>query len=212
MRLIKSTKTFIKEAIKVPVIGLLGIKFRRKMNRYPAPYSLHLGCGSNHLEDWVNIDFSDDANKDVWWNLGQKIPLGNESCQYIFHEHVLEHFPMDRALDLLRECYRLLQPGGVLRVAMPSLDQMLEDYNDGNWKNSDSVHMPEVSTRAEYLNVLFRYWGHEWIYDREELHRRLEEVGFTEIHDVEIQQSNHAKLAGIEYRQDSLLICEAIKG
>jgi len=53
---------------------------------------------------------------DVWWNLGQPIPLPDGSCRYIFQEHVLEHFVLPRGLLLLNECHRLLGPGGVYRV------------------------------------------------------------------------------------------------
>lgn len=118
---------------------------------------------------------------------------------------------LPRGIDLLRECHRVLAPGGVLRVAMPSLDDMLEKCANGEWKNHHGAHMPEVSTRAEYMNVMFRNWGHQWIYDYDELRRRLHEVGFRDIVAQHIQQSEHAELRGIENRDDSLLICEATR-
>ena len=190
---------------------VLRARFRRDMSRFAKPYRLHLGCGSHRLPGWINIDFVRTPAVDVWWNLGQPVPLPGGSCRYIFHEHVLEHFELSRALFLLRECHRLLQPGGVLRVAMPSLDDMLANCATGNWRAARSTHMPEVETKAEYLNVNFRSWGHRWIYDRDELHRRLGEAGFRDIRDVEIGQSVEPALRGIEHRDDSLLICEAIK-
>jgi len=159
----------------------------------------------------VNIDFIRASTVDVWWNLGQPIPLADGSCRFIFHEHVLEHFEITRGVNLVKECHRLLQLGGVLRVAMPSLDKMLANCANGNWRSVRSPHMPQVQTRAEYLNVMFRFWGHQWIYDREELHRRLREAGFLQILDTEIQRSAYLELRGIEHRDDSLLICEAVK-
>jgi predicted SAM-dependent methyltransferase len=74
-----------------------------------------------------------------------------------------------------------------------------------------SPHLPVTHTKAEYLNVVFRWWGHKWIYDRSELRRRLQGSGFAEIADSEIGVSNHPDLCGIEQRQDSLLVCEAVK-
>ena len=71
--------------------------------------------------------------------------------------------------------------------------------------------MPEVTTKAEYLNVCFRNWGHKWIYDREELHRRLREVGFRTIKDAECSISTIPTLNGLENRPDSLLVCEAVR-
>jgi predicted SAM-dependent methyltransferase len=200
-----------RRAIKALALPPLRARFRRDIRLFTAPYRLHLGCGSYRLQGWVNIDFIHSPAVDVWWNLGWPIPLPDGSCRYIFHEHVLEHFELWRGLDLLRECHRLLQPGGVLRVAMPSLDHMLALCASGDWRTHRSPHMPETKTRAEFLNMNFRYWGHQWIYDREELNRRLREAGFRAIVDVERHRSDHLQLRGVEHREDSLLICEAIK-
>ena len=54
-------------------------------------------------------------------------------------------------------------------------------------------------------------WGHKWLYDREELHRRLSEAGLRKIKDVEWGRSDSLKLRNRESRRDSLLICEAQK-
>ena len=45
----------------------------------------------------------------------------------------------------------------MVRVAMPSLDDMLAKCLNGEGKSYNSVHMPDVKTEAEYLNVMFRY-------------------------------------------------------
>ena len=200
-----------RKVVKALVMPVYRARFRHEMRVFRLPYKLHLGCGYHHLADWANIDFIRTPAANVWWNLGSPIPLPDSSCRYIFHEHVLEHFELSRGLNLLQECYRLLEPGGVLRVAMPSLDDMLENCETGKWRNTGSAHMPEVETRSEYLNVMFRHWGHRWIYDHDELQRRLHEVGFTDISNAELRESAHPELHGIEYRDDSLLICEAVK-
>ena len=61
------------------------------------------------------------------------------------------------------------------------------------------------------LNMIFRGWGHQWLYDREELHRRLKEAGFRNIRDVEWGESQFPELRNRETRKDSLLICEVQK-
>ena len=66
-----------------------------------------------------------------------------------------------------------------------------------------------IATRAEMLNISFRYWDHQWLYDREELRRRLLEAGFADILDVELGTSDVPELCSRETRKDSLLICEA---
>lgn len=211
MATVSRSSVLPKRIIKSLAVPFLRARFKRGVRGFPAPYQLHLGCGSHHLDGWINIDFIRTPAVDLWWNIGWPVPLKDDSCQYIFHEHVLEHFELRRGLELLRECHRLLRPGGILRVAMPSLDHMLAQCASGEWRSHRSPHMPAVATRAEFLNVNFRHWGHQWIYDGEELHRRLREVGFEAIRDVERHQSECDALRGIEYRADSLLICEAVK-
>lgn len=61
------------------------------------------------------------------------------------------------------------------------------------------------------LNIAFRWWGHRWLYDREELHRRLGEAGFDRLEDVAPGQSTRPELRNLETRPDSLLVCEATK-
>jgi predicted SAM-dependent methyltransferase len=100
----------------------------------------------------------------------------------------------------------------VVRIAMPSLDFILERAVSSDWRAQDWLTWPayqQISTRAEMLNVAFRDWGHRYLYDREELHRRLAEAGFTTVVDVEHGQSELAELRGRESRPDSRLICEA---
>jgi predicted SAM-dependent methyltransferase len=61
------------------------------------------------------------------------------------------------------------------------------------------------------VNIFFRWWGHEWIYDSEEFHRRLKEAGFTQILDEAWGESADPGLRNRETRKDSVLICEAIR-
>ena len=68
-----------------------------------------------------------------------------------------------------------------------------------------------IQTRAEMLNIAFHWWGHQWLYDREEFHRRLGEAGFPEIRDMPWGESGIPDFRNRETRKDSLLICEAEK-
>ncbi len=186
---------------------------RRVLARFPLPLRLHLGCGKVRFEGWVNMDADDvPGTVDLVWDLRDGIPAADATCEYIYSEHVLEHFPVDAGVSLLRECRRALRPDGVLRVAMPSLDAVLEKVCRGDWRDQDWLRWPEygfVKTRAEMLNILFRWWGHEWLYDDEELIRRLREAGFEEIRRLPHGSSDASELRGRETRADSLLVCEA---
>lgn len=95
----------------------------RCLRSKPRPYRLHLGCGKVRLKGWVNLDAERvpgvvDVAVDLRWG----VPLADGSCGLVFCEHFLEHLGPEDGVRFLRECRRLLVPGGVLRVAMPSLD------------------------------------------------------------------------------------------
>jgi len=190
-------------------------KAQTRLQSFDRPHRLHLGCGQVRLVNWINIDADESLETtDIVWNLTCGIPVSDSSCALIYCEHFLEHLTVEQGLVFLRECYRALQPGGVLRVAMPSLDVLIEKSYLGNWREQNWLDWKEfhfVQTRAEMLNISFRWWGHQWLYDREELHRRLGEAGFVTIRDSEWGQSNVKGMEHLETRQDSRLICEAQK-
>ena len=211
-------KSFSKIYKKINDILIL-TKFKRDMQKlipqFSHPYKLHLGCGKVRLSKWINIDLDESSGgADIVWDLTRGIPLDDASCQLIYCEHLLEHFTVEEGLALLRECRRVLEAEGILRVAVPSLDVIIEKSASGNWKDQEWLSWPEygyIQTRAEMLNMAFRAWGHKWLYDREELHRRLHEAGFTRVKDVEWGGSEEVELKNRETRRDSLLICEAQK-
>ncbi len=187
----------------------------RRLARFTPPYKLNAGCGTVYFEGWVNIDFDPAAPRlDLCWDLAEGVPLPDASCEVIYSEHMLEHLSVEQGLQFLRECRRTLRPGGVVRIAMPSLDDMIEKSAAGRWREQAWLDEPQwrfIASRAEMFNIMFRWWGHQWIYDREELHRRLREAGFEVIRDVAWGESEVACLRQRETRNNSLLICEAVR-
>lgn len=62
------------------------------------------------------------------------------------------------------------------------------------------------------MNIAFREWGHKWLYDKEELARRIDELGFKNYVFCEQHKSMHAPLNNLETRKESTLIVEITKG
>jgi predicted SAM-dependent methyltransferase len=74
-----------------------------------------------------------------------------------------------------------LKPDEVMRIAMPDLAKAVNKYLRINPKKDTDpkkLGLEFIKTRAERINSAFRWWGHKWIYDWEELERRIKEAGF----------------------------------
>ena len=89
---------------------------------------LNLGCGSHYHKEWVNIDFNSNNGEVIKHNLTKDIPFENNYFDAVYHSHVLEHFPKELAPNFLRECFRVLRKGGIIRVVVPDLEQIIKHY------------------------------------------------------------------------------------
>jgi len=173
---------------------------------------LHLGSGTVSLDGWVNIDL-ETPQADVHLDITSGLPFPAGAARLIYHEHVMEHITVEEGAACLKDWFRLLEPGGVLRVATPDLQYVIERYG-GNWKDQAWLQLPEyqfIRTRAEMVNVSMRWWGHRYLYDGEELERRMREAGFATIRRCGYGESTVPELAGLETRPDSMLILEAVR-
>jgi hypothetical protein len=56
------------------------------------------------------------------------LPFADCTFEAIYHSHLLEHLRRELALPFLRECHRVLRPGGVLRIAVPDLEAIVRLY------------------------------------------------------------------------------------
>jgi predicted SAM-dependent methyltransferase len=92
------------------------------------PY-LNLGCGMHFDDQWVNVDFIKTGKGVIAHNLLKGVPFDADSFEVVYHSHVLEHFPKAEALSFIKECYRVLKPGGIIRIAVPDLEQIVNNYN-----------------------------------------------------------------------------------
>jgi predicted SAM-dependent methyltransferase len=89
---------------------------------------VNLGCGARYHREWTNIDLAPAGPGVIAHDLSRGVPLESQSCDVVYHAHVLEHLRRDDAARLLAECYRVLRPGGVLRVVVPDLEQICCAY------------------------------------------------------------------------------------
>ena len=89
---------------------------------------LNLGCGSHFHKDWVNIDFASQDASVISYDLLEGIPFSDNTFDVVYHSHLLEHFPHNEAVKFTNECYRVLKPRGIIRIATPDLEQIVKNY------------------------------------------------------------------------------------
>ena len=89
---------------------------------------LNLGCGSRYHPTWTNIDFVSSGAGVIVHNLTMGIPFPKASCDVVYHSHLLEHFSKNTSVSFLRECHRVLVPGGIIRIAVPDLESIAKTY------------------------------------------------------------------------------------
>lgn len=89
---------------------------------------LNLGCGGRFHPTWTNLNFVSTGEGVIAHDLTQGIPFPDTFFDVVYHSHLLEHFPKTKAESFLKECCRVLNPQGVLRVVVPDLEQIARIY------------------------------------------------------------------------------------
>lgn len=152
---------------------------------------LNLGCGTNILKGWGNHDDDVDISKPLPW--------GDDVASFIFAEHVVEHITYSQALDFFKECHRVLHPGGVCRIAVPSIERVFMHATPEYAKFAERW-VPDDGTdfrRRAMTNILFRH-GHQTAWTEALLDATLFYAGFNLTCAVDPLWSEHPELLGIE--------------
>jgi len=91
------------------------------------PKILNLGCGLNHIPGALNVDIDKRFKPDLVLDLENPLPFQDNSFDLILAYHILEHIRNFKQLML--ELWRILKPGGLLKVKVPSRDHFVA-YQD----------------------------------------------------------------------------------
>ena len=89
---------------------------------------LNVGCGRCVHPDWLNVDLDPQHPLVQRVNLLTGLPFEDGRFDAVYHSHVLEHLEPTAARRLIVECRRVLRPGGILRIAVPDLEQITRLY------------------------------------------------------------------------------------
>ena len=169
---------------------------------------LHLGCGGERKAGWINIDLLGDP-VDLAWNLASPLPFDSGSVAAIFHEHLLEHLPLRASDVFMQECYRVLRPGGILRVGVPVAGSLIRSYA-GDQSYLEELH-PGRPTALLAVQELFYWHRHCAMFDVETLDLLFRAGGFPDPHQREFGDTDLGQAPDTERRRAETLYMEARK-
>ncbi|HEY5914829.1 MAG TPA: methyltransferase domain-containing protein [Verrucomicrobiae bacterium] len=89
---------------------------------------LNFGCGHRFAGGWVNIDFHSEHPEVQRVNLLRRWPFPDGCFDAVYSSHTLEHFTLATAETLLKECFRVMKPGAVIRTVVPDLENTCREY------------------------------------------------------------------------------------
>ena len=160
-----------------------------KKNLVPKFEKLHLGCGTRHFGNWVNVD---GVRSDLNLDLSQgKLPWENDCFKTIVSQHVIEHLELHSELiPLFRELHRVVRPGGRVWLSCPDMEVVCAGYQADKGarilasvqRRHPSFELAEGAPTQQVVNYLFHQKRqHRNLFDFELLEWALKHAGFSKV-------------------------------
>jgi predicted SAM-dependent methyltransferase len=177
---------------------------------------LQIGCGRNPRPGWLNTDLYPPAGG-MRLDATKTFPFPEAAFDFIYSEHMIEHIGLADGLHMLEECYRILRPGAVMRLATPDLDFLVglvqhpdvplhqayiewsaNEFPDDPLATRPVDYKGQLTTSAVIVNNFVRDWHHMFVYDEPTLRQVLGRIGFEEVVRRCVDQSDVPELKGLE--------------
>jgi predicted SAM-dependent methyltransferase len=148
---------------------------------------IHVGCGKRDFgSGWIHVDsaeFSHIDSNDIYLNKCQ-----DDSADLIYASHLIAYFDRVEIKELLSRWYRVLKPGGILRLATPDFSQMSWLYQTGNISLKDILGPLYGRMR---INRELVY--HKTVYSFDDIREVLEYAGFKNVKTYSWRETEHAQ-------------------
>ena len=120
---------------------------------------IHIGCGTNVLEGWINVDCVSRApGVHIDMDLAQ-LPFEDGTVSAVLAEHVFEHFSLAEESQVWNEMARVLQPGGILEIEVPDFEWICRTFLAAHdvWK--DFYIVGRADHYCGFGRSLVQRWG-----------------------------------------------------
>ena len=166
---------------------------------------LNLGCGGNIIAGWENHDWDVDITK--------PLPYEDNSIDFIFIEHCVEHTTTPDAVRFFAECLRILKDEGTLRIAVPSADKIYDLADEPYLKWHGQSGFGDGTRRRAVRSILLDH-GHLSAWNHSILEACLFAAGFEEekIYGCDLGElEGHGKVIGEHNNAIETIVMEAVK-
>lgn len=185
------------------------------LKTYPVP-KLQIGAGHHLLEGWFNTDINLVVPGVLWLDTSQPFPIADHSFAYVMSEHHIEHIAYQQGVNMLQESFRVLKPGGKIRISTPDLGGYIKIYTtkvktpqQQEYINLIREHFMPWAEQDDsgifVLNNAFRNWEHQFLFDEALLNQVLNQVGFVNVVRKGPWESDDEHLRQIENRGDNAI-------
>lgn len=148
---------------------------------------LHLGCGwRNFGKDWLHIDGGDYEHLDA--NDITRLEYKNDSVDLIYASHVIAYFDRVSVVELFKEWNRVLKPNGILRIATPDFESMINLYKNKNY-SLDEFLGPLYGKMIMGDEIIY----HKTTYDFKSIKDILEFCGFKNVSKYNWLDTEHSE-------------------
>lgn len=166
---------------------------------------IQFGCGGNRLDGWENYDYEVD--------ISNPLPFTDESANAILAEHVLEHINIHQAWNFIEECYRILAPGGILRLAVPCVSKIFNNSDEDYYAFIKMNGWGDATKKDAVKSIIFNH-GHQTIWEQSSLNALVSVLGFSILSyepEIMINTLNHHKVIGEKMNNIETIFVDCMK-
>jgi len=202
------------EAVIGDYLRLLAEARGEELRGAPSLVCVHVGAGGHSIDGWIDVDLDAAPPVDLAANAGASLPFRSASVDRIHSEDFIEHIDLDAGKKFIGEAFRVLRPGGIMRLLTPDLRALVERVylqRAGRHLRWCGVYL-DADGACEAFNLHLRMNGeHRFIYDEELMRSVLHDTGF-EVRRVRYNQSADRHLRFLDLRDFGLnLFFECVK-
>ncbi len=140
---------------------------------------LHVGCGTNKLAGWINIDAVKECQPDVVHDLALPLPYADLVADELRAEGVLEHFDKYMRYCIMADWARTLKVGGTMHIGVPDFQKLLGRLFKFNYDDFVDTFFGENMWGGEIY--IGHFGNHKWGYSKASLTAFMKKFGIEPV-------------------------------